>query len=418
MIKVLHNYTAAPPMAQAQNSIQSQAEKAVQKTLTEKPGGLLGIESELKKYAQVPDSLKTFKSQHHHYFVVGIGGSSLGVQVLTDVFQIRNFEFIDNVDATHFENILKRTKNLAETGWIVISKSGSTIETLAALDFINQFYQDHATELKSHCIVVTEKKQSDLYNWSQQNETLYFEVPVSVGGRFSVLTSVGLIPAMLMGLDVQKFQTGALKAYENSDALTAVTQATLQSFARNEWISVLWSYSSRLRSFGFWWQQLWAESLAKKTDRNQKPAPRVSTPWPLVGATDQHSTLQQVMEGARDKMVFFLRAQDAEMGQLKLKKSNLKETSLLQGYTLGSLLKAEAEAIQQALTHEGVSNMSIMVSKLDEETLGEMFMFFQLLIIALAEALNINAFDQPGVELGKVKAKMILKEASIPRGSN
>ncbi|MEQ1722687.1 MAG: glucose-6-phosphate isomerase, partial [Pseudobdellovibrio sp.] len=372
---------------------------------------LSAIESELNEYTKVPQSLIDFKNSHKKFFIVGIGGSSLGIQVLADVYQIKNFEFIDNVDAAHFEYTLNSITNLEEVAWLFISKSGRSIETLAALDFISQFLSEKSVDLQKHTIVITEKKESDLYNWAVENKVLNFSVPLDVGGRFSVLSSVGLVPAILMGLDIQKIQKGALSVYQEQSALVTFTETTLKSFERGEWVSVLWSYSSRLKSLGFWWQQLWAESLAKKVDRQGGVAPRVSTPMPMVGATDQHSTLQQIMEGARDKMVFFLRTVDAEKGLTTLKKSLTKETSLLQGKTLGTLLKAEAEAIQLALSEVGVSNITLQVSDLKEENLGRLIMFFQISVMALSEALNINAFDQPGVELGKVMTKKILSES-------
>lgn len=412
MIKILNSGVTQSLSDKTGLAFRQHAETAVQNVLMQKPGGLKGLEGELEYYSNQQELLKDFRSRHKHYVLVGIGGSSLGVQVLADVFQIKNFDFLDNVDATHFERVLQNLPGLQEVGWIFTSKSGGTIETLAALEFISQYLQDKSVPLREHCIVITEKKESDLYDWSEAHKTLFFEVPKSVGGRYSVLSCVGLVPAALMGLDLRRFQSGALKAYQDKDSLITLTAATLQSFQNQEWITVLWSYSTRLKSFGFWWQQLWAESLAKKVDRQQKSAARVSTPLPLVGATDQHSTLQQVMEGAHDKFVIFLRTEDAEKGKMTLKKSSLKETSLLQNRSLGALLKAEAEAIQQALSQVGVSNLSIQTSAIDEQMLGQLFMFFQLLVIAIAEALDINAFDQPGVELGKVMAKNILKESS------
>ncbi len=400
MIKILNNKSLTSLTA----------ENSVKKVLQSKPGGLLAMESQMNEFSEIPESLKDFKIRHERFFVVGIGGSSLGIQVLTDTFQIKNFDFIDNVDATHFEKLLSTVSDLEKVGWLFISKSGATVETLAGLDFIIQFLQEKSVSLQKHCLAITEKKDSDLYNWVVAEKILYFELPKSIGGRFSVLSAVGLVPAILMGLDTKKIQAGALSAYQDQQSLITLTEASLESFKRQEWITVLWSYSSRLKSFGLWWQQLWAESLAKKIDHDQKTAARVSTPLPLIGATDQHSTLQQIMEGARDKMVFFLRAQDAEKGSVVLKKSHFKETEILRGQSLGTLLKAEAEAIQLALTEVGVSNLSIQVSNLDEKTLGQLIMFFQLLVMSLGEALNINTFNQPGVELGKIMAKNILKQ--------
>jgi glucose-6-phosphate isomerase len=409
MIKILN--TNCQDMSSGP-SFNARAASAVKKILATRPAGLNALSSELQKYSQLDENLQLFRKNHRRFFVVGIGGSSLGVQVLADVFQVQNFEFIDNVDAAHFENILNNLQEPEKVGWLIISKSGNTIETLAALDFIHQYLNQKAIDISKHSIVITEKKESDLYNWSQRQKTLYYEVPVSVGGRFSVLSSVGLVPAVLMGLDIAQIAKGAEQAYENETALTSLTAEVLKSFARDEWVTVLWSYSSRLKSFGFWWQQLWAESLAKKVDLQGRPAPRASTPLPLVGATDQHSALQQVMEGAHDKLVCFLRVGDAEAGQIKLQKSTLNETSLLQGRDLGALLKAEAEAIQQALTETGISNLSLQIENLNAENLGYLIMFFQLLVIAMGESLGINTFNQPGVELGKIKAKAILAQGA------
>ncbi len=408
MIEILKLPIPAADQKDADLNLRQLAEYSVKKVLQMKPGGLAKIEAELIKYSEPNEDLTAFKKRHRHYFVVGMGGSILGVQVFADVFQKKNFEFIDNVDAFHFEHVLTNIANLEEVGWIFTSKSGATIETLAALDFISQYLTEKSVSVQEHTIVITETKNSDLHLWAVAQKVLLFEVPLAVGGRFSVLTSVGLVPALLMGLDTEKIQTGALKAYKDQESLIVLTEAILLSFQREEWVSVLWSYSSRLKYFGHWWQQLWGESLAKKVDLQGKPAPRVSTPLPLVGATDQHSTLQQIMEGARDKMIIFVRSDDAEKGQISLKKSQLKPTNVLEGKNLGVLLKAEAEAIQQALSEVGVSNLTIKVPDLREENLGQLIMFFQLLVMSLGEALNINAFDQPGVELGKVMAKNIL----------
>lgn len=389
------------------------ASAAVKKILQSKPGGLSGLEASLDQYVTAPPELLDFRSHHSQYVVIGIGGSSLGVQVLAEVSGVRNFHFIENVDAVQIETLLTELTDLNSVGWLVISKSGRTSETLAALDFAAAHLRERGTEIAQHTVVITEKKESDLYNWSQRHKTLFYEVPLNVGGRFSVLSAVGLVPAILMNLEVRELRRGALAAYGSAEQLTRVTSASLASFAREEWITVLWSYSSRLKFFGLWWQQLWAESLAKKVNLQGAPAPRVSTPVPLVGATDQHSALQQIMEGARDKLVIFLRSADAEGGTWILQKPELAETALLAGRPLGALLQAEAEAIQQALSEVGVPNLSLKVEDLRAANIGYLFMFFQLLVIAIGEAHGIDTFNQPGVELGKIKTKEILRQAAV-----
>ncbi|MCX7979190.1 MAG: glucose-6-phosphate isomerase, partial [Bdellovibrionaceae bacterium] len=230
-------------------------------------------------------------------------------------------------------------------------------------------------------------------------------VPFDVGGRFSVLSPVGMFLAAWSGLDLDKFRRGAEGALTNKITVTEFTAQVLASFSRSEWITLFWFYCSELYSLGLWLQQLWAESLAKATDRRGAPAPRVSTPMCAIGASDQHSILQQVMEGARDKFVVFLRVSEAESEFRKLNAPIFSETQNLRGRGMGGLLAAEAEATEEALSHSGVSTLVLRTKVLDEQTLGYLFMFFELVVGALGEALDINAFDQPGVELGKRLAK-------------
>lgn len=407
MFKVINSSTSLHKIPE---SIHQLAEKSVSHILTVKPGGVSAIEEQLELSNHWKDQLEKFKNDHKEFYIVGIGGSSLGVQVFAEVFQSQNFHFIDNVDASHFENLLLSVKDLKTAGWLFVSKSGKTIETLTALEVIQQHYLESSISLAEHSITITEEKKSDLYEWSVQNKVPIFPIPLSVGGRFSVLSAVGLVPAILMGLDLNQIKVGVHEAYSNEKILVQLTESVLQSFSRQEWITVLWSYSSRLKSFGLWWQQLWAESLAKRVNRNNQSANRVSTPLPLVGATDQHSVLQQIMEGAKDKFVIFLRVNTAENGKIKIKNPQLSETFILKNKNMGQLLKAEAEATQLALEKAGVSQISLQISDLSEKNVAFLFMFLQLLVMSLGEALNINTFDQPGVELGKVIAKKILIE--------
>ncbi len=412
MLKILKSSSVRKNTNSDAEALFHRAEKSVDFVLKTKPGGLLEIETQLEMATQWEQQLAPFKSRHSEFFLVGIGGSSLGVQVLAEAFQKKNIHFVDNVDALHFETQLGGIKNLEKVGWLFVSKSGRTIETLAALELVQQFYQEKSIPLEAHTLVITEEKNSDLFNWAKKKNVPMFPIPLSVGGRFSVLSTVGIIPAILMDLNVQELKTGALKAYGERESLVTLTEEVLASFSRQEWVTLLWSYSSRLKSFGAWWQQLWAESLAKKMNRKNQTAERASTPVPLVGATDQHSILQQVMEGARDKMVVFLRVDQAEAGELIFKNPQMSETQSLKGKTLGQLLAAEAQATQQALEQVGISNLTLQIPRLREDNLAFMLMYFQLLVMALGEALDINTFDQPGVELGKIMAKKLLSDNS------
>ena len=343
--------------------------------------------------------------------IVGLGGSSLGVKVIAEVFRAKNIFFVDNVDALEFETLIEDLGELKNVGWVFASKSGTTIESLCTLEFLQQIYQQEGLDLGNHAAVISENKDNPLVHWARSHKMPFCEIPVDVGGRFSVLSPVGMMPSAFLGLDLEKFRVGAMRAIQDTAIVTQTMAQIAQSFEREEWITLFWFYGSRLRNFGGWYQQLWAESLGKAKARNGGEAPRVSTPVWAVGASDQHSILQQVMEGARDKFVMFLRVEEAEQGSQKLQKAQFAETQDLVGRTMGELLKAEAIATQEALSKNGVSTMSFKTKVLDEHTLGYMFMFWELVVAGMGEYLQIDAFDQPGVELGKRLAKENLKKA-------
>lgn len=341
--------------------------------------------------------------------IVGLGGSSLGTRVIQEVFHAQNVFFVDNVDAVEFENLLTDLKDLSKVCWAFVSKSGTTIESLCALEILDQVYSEKGLSLAKNSVVISETKESSLTKWARARGVSELEIPLDVGGRFSVLCAVGLMPAAFMGANINDIRQGALKALRDEAAVTTLMAQFVQSFERGEWISLMWSYNSRMKNFGLWFQQLWAESLGKAVTRDGKAAPRVSTPMAAVGASDQHSILQQVMEGAKDKFVFFQRFDDSEGGSLKVKKAQFPETQDLQNRTMGALLGVEAQSTQEALNHNGVSTMTLHYEKLNAETLGYQFMLWELVTAGLGEIMGINAFDQPGVELGKVLAKKKLK---------
>ena len=224
--------------------------------------------------------LENIKKNYSQFAIVGIGGSSLGIQVLSQYFSKSNFVYFDNIDAVQFENQMNSFENLDKVFWLFISKSGETIETLATLEFIDQIYQQKGKNLKTQSLVITEKKSNSLNMLAAKHGVPQYEVPIDVGGRFSVLSYVGLVPAYLMGLNITAIEAGARKALANKELVVSFVAEALASFDRQEWVTVLWSYSSQLKNFGFWWQQLWAESLAKKTSLNSQTVQRVSTPLP------------------------------------------------------------------------------------------------------------------------------------------
>ena len=251
--------------------------------------------------------------------------------------------------------------------------------------------------------------------WARKEGVPSLEIPKDVGGRFSVLTPVGILPAAFYGLDVSALREGAAWALNQDDLIAQLTAQSLLSFKRDEWVTLFWAYADGLRDFGLWTQQLWAESLGKAKNRKGGEAPRASTPIPAIGSSDQHSILQQVMEGARDKFLWFLRVEASETnsteGGVTLERNLFDCQALMNGKTMGDLFGAMASATQSALEKQGVQSLTLTTQELNERSIGALFMILELVIGALGEALDINAFDQPGVEAGKILARKILSGA-------
>ncbi len=386
--------------------------KHFESLLSRKDLGFFDVENLKKLHHTTKTRVATVVKEASTLAVVGIGGSSLGARVIVETFGLdeeKNVLFFDNVDPIEFDRHMASCRDLKHVHWLFISKSGTTIETLAVLDHVDAIYKEKNLRLSTYSTVITEPKPSALNLWAEKHKVPSLEIPLNVGGRFSVLTPVGLFPAEFLGVSGDEILGGAAKALKDPETIGRFAEEVLNSFERGEWITVFWFYSSLQRNFGLWLEQLWAESLAKKTTRKGGPAHRVSSPFSCVGSTDQHSVLQQFMEGAHDKFVVFVRDRHTESSGAKLGQTSFDVQSILLSRTLGDLLRAEAQATQKALESVGVSTWLLETDRLDEDGLGQLFMFFQLLIGTLGEALDINAFDQPGVELGKRLARDLLK---------
>ncbi|MES3037754.1 MAG: glucose-6-phosphate isomerase [Bdellovibrionota bacterium] len=368
---------------------------------------------ELFKRKHLLDEIETvFKKRGQQFrqaVVVGIGGSSLGVRVIRDFFNKEELLVLENVDHRDFTTMTKWIREPKECIFVFTSKSGGTLETLVSLELIQEWLKQKGLALKDQAVVITETKESSLYTWSQKNHVPYTEVPKDVGGRFSVLTPVGMFPARLMGLNPSLFWKGAEKVLANDRDLVNFIGEALESFDRQKWITQFWLYGTSLKTFGDWLVQLWSESLGKKMNRKGLESPRASTPMVAVGAIDQHSMLQQTMEGYKDKWPVFIRAHFLEQGGSTLHKSLFPETALVEGKKLGDVLRIEAQATREALEAQDISTFEINFSEVKEEVLGYWFFFFELAVAALGESMQINAFDQPGVELGKRLAQEKLK---------
>ena len=367
-------------------------------------------------FMQLPLNLEAIQTRaaeikkNSQIVVLGIGGSALGIRAILEAVAKPDTKILilDNVDSFSFFKSIDAL-DLKTCHFLIISKSGQTIETLTQAEFVDQaLLKKSLPGLAKVSTVVSEFENNPLTEWARKENVPILEIPKNVGGRFSVLTPVGLLPAALAGLDLNKFSQGANWAKKQDDLITQISAQALMSFERDEWISLFWSYCDRLQSFGFWLQQLWAESLAKSNNRVGQKAPRASTPIPCKGSTDQHSILQQVMEGQRDKFVYFFRVLESESSGPKIQKSLFRGQESMKQKSMGELFAAQAEAIRESMAHAQIQSVTCFAEKLDESSLGALFMLFQLVIGTLGEAMNINAYDQPGVEAGKIATKKLL----------
>ncbi len=345
--------------------------------------------------------------------VIGIGGSSIGAEALWETLvgvdqQDKKLVFFDNTDFLDAQRNL-RSLNLERTAWYIVSKSGSTLETLATTEWVAEAYRQKNISFYSRCAVCTELRSNPLRDWAVAHKIPVLEIPVDVGGRFSVLSPVGLFPLAFAEVDVNNLIVGAQVALEKMAEIRQTAQMCAKSFNQRS-ITVFWFYSSVAKPFGAWIQQLWAESLAKKTDLQGKPALSVSTPLFAVGASDQHSILQQVSDGARDKFVIFFRSTELENFSQNCQIKEFTQLKFLQGRKYGDLIKAAADGTIQALKTEGVELTEVYYPDHSAKSFGYLVMWFELLVVAIADEIKINAFDQPGVELSKKKTYEILNK--------
>lgn len=389
--------------------------------------GFLDLPDDRRLHGQVLDAAEGVRRRGGEdrvtdVVVLGIGGSALGPIALRSALCPPRWNeleegarggrprlhVLDNVDPGTIVALLGRLAPRT-TMFVVTSKSGGTAETMAQYlvvrGWLEQALGDAARE---QLLFVTDPEKGALRALARAERVTALEIPANVGGRFSVLTAVGLLPAALIGID-----TGALLAGAAAMRARCATQVLARNpagvFATLQWLAdtrngraihVLMPYSDPLRDLAAWFVQLWAESLGKH--RTPGDAGFGPTPIPALGATDQHSQVQLFMEGPGDKTVTFLAveevAQDAEIPRLH---ADVPELAYLGGHQLGELLDIERRATAGALARRGRPNMTIQTERVDASTMGELFMLFELATVYAGALYGVDPMNQPGVELGK-----------------
>lgn len=372
---------------------------------------LLGVPArtdDVKAAAKQAAALKGFVT----VAVLGIGGSSLGGQALTALRKkTRPFvEFHDNPDPFSWTKALKRF-DLKKTHFVAISKSGGTAETLMqVLTAADALEKLGVKSLKKHFTIITEPHDSALAGFADSIGAVKLDHPLGVGGRYSVLTMVGLLPALLMGLDVKRLRAGAkavldevLGAKSPDEAPAAVGAALHYALSEDDRLAstVLWPYADDLAVFGGWWRQLWAESLGKDG--------KGSTPVSVLGPVDQHSQLQMFRDGPNTALFTLVTVDTKGKGPAAPRaRANALGLKYLAGKRLGDLVDAEARATAQTLHKNGRPVRQIHLPKVDEFHVGALMMHFMLETIIMGRLMAVDPFDQPGVEEGKILAREYL----------
>jgi glucose-6-phosphate isomerase len=356
--------------------------------------------------------------------VLGIGGSALGTTALRTALldpwwnemddEARDYfprlYVLDNVDPATFGPFLDRI-DLRRTLFNVVSKSGGTAETMSQYLVVRDRLEAELGDgWRRHLLFTTDPENGVLRALADAEGIAALPVPANVGGRFSVFSAVGLLPAAMVGIDVEALLAGARAMVErcetdtlreNPAGLFAALQYLADSAAGAP-IHVMMPYSERLRDVADWFRQLWAESLGKRVTRDGREAFVGPTPVRALGATDQHSQVQLYMEGPFDKTVTFLaeREIDREIG-IPHGHPEHPELAYLGGHGMGELLRTELLATEAALTLRGRMNMLLEVERVDARSLGELLMMLQIATVYAGHLYGVDPLDQPGVELGK-----------------
>ena len=378
---------------------------AYESLVKEKENGKIGYYHLPKESINLLEELRNINYDFDKIAVIGIGGSSLGTKAVYRLLKsnsknIKDIIFLENTDPIELKNHFNKIDK-EKTLFIVVSKSGTTIETISIFKAIIKYF---SLDISNDKILVITDPDSPLEKFAEKNSIKVFNIPKNVGGRFSVFSAVGVVPLCLAGFDVEKILKGAGKfidSFFSGNERHLVTKAAFfYERSRCYKMNVLFSYSSLLDEFNKWYVQLWGESLGKINKKGQRVG---LTPIGLLGSIDQHSFLQLLIEGPKDKTVTFIKVKNFE-SSLKIPNISLpflEKTDFVNGYTFNELINAQCDATRESVVRSGIDVDEIVLETLSEENVGSLLMYYELLTSAVGALFEINTYNQPGVELGK-----------------
>jgi glucose-6-phosphate isomerase len=373
--------------------------------------GFTDLANDTEIVDHINSKITKFQNQFDTIVVLGIGGSMLGVQVLLDSLYVEQkivVHCLDNIDPFVIED-LAQNLDYSQTLFLVQTKSGGTPETIAQFLYFKEQLESFELKLENHFIFVTDPKVGYLRQLANDNSTIVaLDIPANVGGRFSVLTSIGLLISCLLDLDAQKLLDGAKNILDNKKYECAIlANQQFQLYKQGVDQNVLMPYTSRLATLAKWYIQLLSESIGKEFDLQGNKVNVGITPVPALGATDQHSQAQLFKDGPFNKLIMTVQLEDYQANPIIADSAPI-GLEYLQGITFGQLMDAELQGTRQSLTESGKPNLNIKIDKVCEYTMGELLMMLELSVAYLGNMLNVNTFDQPGVERAKILAREIL----------
>ena len=358
---------------------------------------------------KIKDYANYVRENFEYFVLVGIGGSSLGTEMLVqslrwinyNQFHFPKFFVLDNVEPEKVASVLELI-DIKKTCFNVISKSGSTIETIANFMVILDLLKDKVGEnWNKHLVITTDPDKGFLRDFAKKYNIKTFDIPPNVSGRFSVLSAVGLFPASTIGIDIDEILAGAKRMkqlclveehVEHNPAYLIAVLHFLANMRRKKSIAVMMPYIERLNRFVDWWRQLWAESLGKD-ELGQ-------TPVKAMGTIDQHSQIQLYREGIKDKIITFITVDNPDR-DIKIPEDLPEDLEFLKGKTLNQLLKGELIGTKATFIKSKVPNLTITLDKLSPYNIGMLIILYELATAISGFLYKVNPFDQPAVEEGK-----------------
>ena len=373
--------------------------------------------------ARIQACAATIREKFDNFVVLGIGGSALGPAMVHQALSnLRHNELTkeqrggapkfyveDNVDPERMVSLLNLL-DLEKTCFNVISKSGNTSETMSQYLIVSDLLkQKFGPRYAEHMVLITDAAKGNLHKIGVSDGLTMFVVPDGVGGRFSELCPVGLLAAAVLGFDIERMLQGAADMderckepdYMKNPALLGAA-LMLAAANKDQNIHVMMPYADSLRYLADWYAQLWAESLGKNVRRDGTPCAVGQTPVKALGVTDQHSQVQLYTEGPDDKIITFLRVENFRKKiTIPVGCEEFADVSFLCGHTLNELMDVEMRATQYATLKAAKPTWTISFPEVNEYTLGQVMFFFEMMTAYAGELLDIDAFNQPGVEEGK-----------------